>query len=374
MKNGYLKRSVSREFSLFGGRSERVGACHGIPLSVAGTARNQCRAQCLDAPCERNAVAAPPQRKRISFVTERLAWTKNEGFGLIIFLVLMVIFMILVTASSLYFMEAVRQVQLRIDQTKAHYLAQAGVKRAIYDWIVSGSNENNRRYAELNTTVTGNQLFKTGAQANFAFFRMDTGPANWTTAKVGGVDRRRFRNWTINNIHVNVPGSTADDITAAQVRVSWSPVGTTALRQVVLNNNAVTATGSYASGATVALSGSTADLTLSPGGSWSGITTYLEWVDANVPDPVQVNVQWTFTDDSGTKDSKSHDVLYWNGAQAGSAPGQHTFAITSTGQVDQTAGARGIQVLKTVKAVVSTAPGGDNVEIIDWEEIDQNIP
>jgi hypothetical protein len=64
----------------------------------------------------------------------------------------------------------------------------------------------------------------------------------------------------------------------------------------------------------------------------------------------------------------------WSGAQSGAGlPAQRTLDITSTGQVSQTT-AGDFDVLKTVKATVSSAPGPAALEIVDWDEGDKNIP
>ena len=85
---------------------------------------------------------------------------------------------IILLSSTRVLENAARQTQLRIDQTKAHYLAQAGVVRAVWDLYVSNTTtEFSRRWAPLNTTVTGNMLFKAGADSaaarlysNFAYY------------------------------------------------------------------------------------------------------------------------------------------------------------------------------------------------------------
>ncbi|MBI4352779.1 MAG: hypothetical protein HY593_02520, partial [Candidatus Omnitrophica bacterium] len=66
---------------MFGGYSEYVCACHGIRLSVAWTARNQCGPQRLDAPCERTAVAAHLSEKveRVYFTSMILLAYDTSG-------------------------------------------------------------------------------------------------------------------------------------------------------------------------------------------------------------------------------------------------------------------------------------------------------
>ena len=51
---------------------------------------------------------------------------------------------------------------------------------------------------------------------------------------------------------------------------------------------------------------------------------------------------------------------------------QRTFDVTSTGQVNQTMNL-GFKVSETIKAVVFGAPGAALLEIIDWDEGEQNI-
>lgn len=277
---------------------------------------------------------------------------------------------ILVGATSVEFVNTVRHVQLRIDKTKALFLAQAGLMQALQDWISSGSDDTTRRYSEENVTVTGNQIFKTGAQANFAHFRFDgTPPYQWTSP--GGQDR--LRRWQMRNIHAS------DTITVKALRVSWNPTNAVNLRSVSVNNGSSTTvivpTGSYPSGTLITL---TTPYDISSGTLLSGSNTYLEWT-GSLPDPIQVNVQWTFQDDSAVKDSKTHNVLFWNGAKNGNgcgeaglgAPCARTFSITSSGQVNQSGGLA-FKVLETVKATISTAPAA-GPEIMDLDRVKKNI-
>ncbi len=293
---------------------------------------------------------------------------KEKGFGLVILVVIIAVAGILITSTSLYFRDATRQMQLGIDQIKAYYLAQAGVMRALYNWRVSNATDINRRYTELNTTITGNQIFKTGSQANFAYFTFDAVNGQQDTEWFAG--NTRLRRWRIRNIH------SANSITVTKAKVSWSPVGTTTLSDIQLNNNSVAtgAGGPFASGTEITLTNSAANRTLLPGAVWSGNNTYLTWNGSGPPDPALVTVEWTFADDSPTKDSKAHRVVYWNGAKSGAGrPTEHTFSVTSTGQVNQSSG--GFKVLKTVKATVSGTPGGgSSMEITDWDKIEKNIP
>jgi hypothetical protein len=144
-------------------------------------------------------------------------------------------------------------------------------------------------------------------------------------------------------------------------------VGAERLETVRLNNNTVVPAGSYTSGTDILLSGTAASRQRSSGQNWSGNNTYLQWTTAPAAS-VAVNVEWTFLDDSATKHSKSHSVTYWNGLRAGPAPAIQSFAVTSTGQVNQAL----LKTLRTVKAVVSANVAANAFEIIDWDDVGKN--
>ena len=91
----------------------------------------------------------------------------KKGIGLLVMVTLIAIGGIMITISARVFENMARQTQLRVDQTKAHYLAQAGVMRAIWNWYtVNTTVEGSRRREVINTTVTGNNLFKAGMDDN----------------------------------------------------------------------------------------------------------------------------------------------------------------------------------------------------------------
>lgn len=279
---------------------------------------------------------------------------------------LIALFGILFASIAVFFTENAREVQLRIDGVKAQYLAQAGVMRSLQDWMISSSSTLSRRYVPLDVTVTGNQIFKTGCQANFAYFSFNGPPqsAEWQT--VGG--KVRLRKWAITNIHSS--SGPPLDLTPTKVKVTWVSGILTSLSRISLNGVEVLSSGSYANGQEQAL---TTFVTLSPGDSFSGLNTYLEWNDADLPPCAMVKVQWTFSDDSATKDSKTHEVVHWNGDTANDGrPAEESFCITSGGQVAQSGG-RAFKVLKTVKAVISQGASSD-VQITDWDRVEKNIP
>lgn len=266
----------------------------------------------------------------------------------------------------MFFTENARVVQLRVDSVKAQYLAQAGVMRSLQDWMISSTNTLSRRYAPLNVTVTGNQIFKTGCQANFAYFSFNGPPQDAEWKEVAG--RVQLRKWKITNIHSS--SGPPFNLTPAKVKVTWVSMALTTLSSISLNGVEVLSSGNYANGQEAPLEASVA---LAPGNSFSGPTTYLEWNDAVLPACAMVKVQWIFSDDSATKDSKTHEAVYWNGDTAGAGrPTEESFCITSTGQVAQSGG-MAFKVLKTVKAVISQGASAD-VSITDWDPVEKNIP
>lgn len=297
----------------------------------------------------------------------------RSGIGLTILVILIAVTGLVLVGSVRAFENASRQTQLRVDQVKAYYLAKAGVMRAVWDWYASDTaTDTNRRYTHNSvlgsngTTVVGNGVFKYGYdgnegspainQSNFAYYVMNGSGdgANWFTPSGSN---RGLRQWRLYNIH------TTGAITLTQMKISWSPTGTALLNDIVLNGVSVWPGGTASSGTTVDIT----DTTLANNGSWGGATTYIQW-NSSPPDPVAVTAQFIYSGDSATLDARSHEVVLWNGSQAGSPPAQRSFTVTSTGEVTQTTG-NSFKVLKSVKASVS-----GSLEIMDWDEGDKNIP
>lgn len=281
----------------------------------------------------------------------------EAGFGLILLIALTALSAILISATSMAFATNARALQLRIDKVKSYYLAQAGVMQAMQDWRDSSDNLLSRRFSPLNVAVTGAQVFKVSqCTSDFALHSLNA--ADWLTG--APAPNRRLQNLRITNI------STTTSFEVTHIRVLWTPVNAARLQTVQLDGNVVLPSGSYANGATLALTGSPAARTRAPGENWSGSDTFIQWT---VPPPLVVNVtvEWTFADNGASRLSRSHRVTYWNGSRAAGPPAiAHSFALTSTGQVNQTFA----RTLKTVKAVVSAAV----MEIVDWDDVEQNQP
>ncbi len=322
------------------------------------------------------------------------------GMGLTIMVALIAISSLVILGSTRVFQNMSRQTQLKIDQTKAHYLAQAGVMRAVWNWYVSNTGtEANRRYDDngAGTTVVGNTAFKWGSdgtgtpnilQSNFAYHTFNlTDTTIWRTsagaACVQGAagdaangQCRRLRLWRLRNIQT----AGLSNIVLATCKVSWTPSEGEGVSAIFLAGTNVTpAGGPFASGTDIDIT----NTTLAPGAVLSGNTNYIEWnAEPGTSCPggscsnVLVTVQWTFADEVAnptTVDSKSHEIVFWNGAKpAAGLVTPRTFNVTSTGQVNQTMNL-GFKVSKTIKATVSGTPGAAAIEITDWDEGEQNI-
>lgn len=85
----------------------------------------------------------------------------KRGFGLTVLTLMIAIAGSLVGMSTWFFTNQMRQTQLRIDQTKAEYLAQAGVMRSIWNWYTTSTTVEANREANITTaTIVGNNAFE----------------------------------------------------------------------------------------------------------------------------------------------------------------------------------------------------------------------
>ena len=77
--------------------------------------------------------------------------------GLMILVALIAIGAILILSSERFFENMARQVELRIDETKAVQFAQAGVIGAAWIWYTSDTdNETDRRWTSFSSDDPGN--------------------------------------------------------------------------------------------------------------------------------------------------------------------------------------------------------------------------
>ena len=131
--------------------------------------------------------------------------SSRSGFGLVLLVMIIAIIGILLIASDRVLQNTMRHTQLRVDQTKAHYLAQAGIVRAAWDWYTSNTTtDTSRRWSPLNTTVTGNMLFKAGSDSagarlhsNFAYYTETSDPIITYVKNVGTNTNQAAGNTTL---------------------------------------------------------------------------------------------------------------------------------------------------------------------------------
>lgn len=95
----------------------------------------------------------------------------RSGMGLITMIAIIAMISVVLLGSVRVFENVSRRTQLRIDKTKAYYLAQAGIVRSIWKWYTDNdattTNEIQRNWSPINTTIAGtNTLFKTGYEAD----------------------------------------------------------------------------------------------------------------------------------------------------------------------------------------------------------------
>ncbi len=309
---------------------------------------------------------------------------------------------ILTTATTYFFTNFLRETQLKVDQTKAYYMAQAGIMRTMHDWLRMQPTP--YLGPAVTETITGTNLKYTTAisNANRAYFSFDKSyPSSnsdlshreeWTTYSFNALTYRRLQSWHFTNMAAPGPNSS---ITARSARVTvwkleggvWVKETNPSLRLVGLrfNNWNVIAFrvgagipmapgGSYANGQDITF---TSPRSLPAQTSFGGGTTYFEWNDyPNFPDPVRVTVQWTFSDDRSTLDSKTPEIVFWQGPQDGRGrPSARVFCITATGEVTQTR----FKVLKTIRAMVPFYSTGTTARLkstlkatmLSWEKLDK---
>ena len=303
----------------------------------------------------------------------------QRGIALMILIAVIALSGILLGPMTWHIVETTREMKLKIDRVKAYNAAYAGVMHASYVWSNSNATEASRRYAHLDTTLSGtNVRFRTGEPANFAYFSFNlTDNANWFTSGAN----QRLRQFRLRNIHTNTAPTS---IILTGLKVKWDPPGTALLNDIRLNNvSVIPGGGPFASDTELTLGNTDANRTRSSGALWSGTSTYLQW-DSALPDPVRVTVIGTFKDNGSpaVTDSKTHQIIFWDGCQTAAdcdgagtplgRPSLRTFSVSSTGAV-QAGGTGSFNVHRTVRATLSGTVAGQAVEIIDWRELDKTL-
>ncbi len=253
---------------------------------------------------------------------------KNKGFVLIEVIIIIVLLAIITLGITVYISEALLLNISDINQEKAIYSAQAGVMRAIVDYVDGGSWDS----AE-SINVVGEFYYHVGQDANFLVI-------DASNPETSGGDKH-LRKIPIENIN------SSGDIIIADMVVSWTFGGN--ITKVKLGNTDVWS-GNTASPASIDVT----DLTLTPGAVYSGNNDQ-KWEFQNAIDG-DVIVTFIFGDDSQRKAVLLDDNF-------GS---DNEFSITATGEVRN--GAK-VEARRTINATYDVGTS----EITSWEESQNHI-
>lgn len=151
----------------------------------------------------------------------------SAGWLLVGLIVLISAVLLALVGITFYLTEHLRTTSLRQNQTRAIYLAQAGVMQAIYDFrfnaggnaFTLGTYDAVPGDAGAPGLADDNVFILGGRAADFLLAAMI--PSTFATASEGGCGgafRHRLNNWTLRNV-------VTTSISFTQMAVSWSPVG-----------------------------------------------------------------------------------------------------------------------------------------------------
>ena len=151
----------------------------------------------------------------------------RDGWLLVGLIVLISAVILALAGVTFYLTEHLRSTSLRQNQTKAIYLAQAGVMQAIYDFRFDdpgiGGTDNCFRLGEYNAATGAIGSFPnddvfilSGKAADFLMANMIPGILD--TGALGGVGTRdRLRGWSVQNVLCSLPAGLT-------VRIDWITV------------------------------------------------------------------------------------------------------------------------------------------------------
>jgi hypothetical protein len=150
----------------------------------------------------------------------------SAGWLLVGLIVLISAVILALVGITFYLTEHLRTTSLRQNQTRAIYLAQAGVMRETYDFR-SGNG-----VSLTETTVTagppagtaGDDVYQiSGPEADSLLvnFRAITVPVSFPTGSLCSGTRDRMQDWTVRNVRAGGQGAIRVD----QMRIAWSPGG-----------------------------------------------------------------------------------------------------------------------------------------------------
>ncbi|MDP8289823.1 MAG: hypothetical protein P9M02_02505 [Candidatus Susulua stagnicola] len=253
---------------------------------------------------------------------------KKNGFVLIGIIILIVLLAIITLGITTYISEALLLNVSNINQEKTIYLAQAGIMRAIVDYVDGGSWD-----SAQNVNVAGEFYYHLGQSSNFLL-------VDASNPETSGGDKH-LRKIPIQNINAS------DDIIITDMIVSWTFGGN--IKKVKLDNTEVWS-GNIVSPASIDIT----DFTLTPGAVYSGNNDQKwEFQSAISGD---VTVTFIFGDGSQRKAILLDDDF-------GS---DNEFSITATGEVRNGVN---VEARRTISATYDVGTSG----ITSWEESQSHI-
>jgi len=281
-------------------------------------------------------IIAIPTARRTSARSTRAGW-------LLVGLIVLISTVIIALASVTFFLTAhLRTTSLRQNQTKAIYLAQAGVMQAIYDFrfddsLIAGTDTGFRlgeyradtgAFGPIGSFPSNNVFILGGQAADFLLAAMI--PTTFSTPAApggcGGGTRHRLDTWTLRNVLLSNTSPDGMPLSFNQMAVSWFPVvGGEGVIRVDLNG---TSLDWPSSGCTPAVSGTTVTLnatqTVSPNTLWG--TNRIWFATTNMNTKTWIELAF-FMSDGSTRRAR-----YVPGSPLTSSA---SFTVKSVGEVRQ---------------------------------------
>ncbi len=141
-----------------------------------------------------------------------------KGWLLVSLIVLVSIAIIALIGISFFLTEHFRVTSLRQNQTKAIYLAQAGVMQAIYDFRSNAGISLGEQTVAAGPAAgtSDDDVFILGGQMA-DFFLVNLKPARFVSGTVCGISGRRLQDWPLRNVVAAPPTS----LTATTMSAAW---------------------------------------------------------------------------------------------------------------------------------------------------------
>jgi len=179
--------------------------------------------------------------------------TSKEGWLLVTLIILLGIVILAFGGVTLLLTEHFRSVSLRQNQTRAIYLAQAGVMQAIYDVKRMTASVGGVSFLDPATSqeyvvdagpaagTSDDDIFTLGGLAADFFLVNMKGTISVNQANLCSLSNRdRFRGWSITNVLSSAGSPLGIPITVDKVRVNWNnPLASDRVLRIDLNNTTV---------------------------------------------------------------------------------------------------------------------------------------